>query len=92
MLREAHPAALEGDKLMIEFAASADFQRKVADEQKNIRVLGEALYEVTGRRLAPEFTLGEAQGDREEPEERRLDEEELVTLLKETFDAREVES
>jgi DNA polymerase-3 subunit gamma/tau len=92
VFREAHAHTLEGDVLTIEFPAEADFHRKLAEDRKNVEVLQEALYDVTGRRLSPVFTLGEPRGPHEAPEERRLDEEELVSLLKETFDAREVES
>jgi len=91
MLREAHPAALEGDALAIEFPAEAEFHRTLAEQPKNAAILGDALYEVTGRRLALAFTLGERREPVERPgEERPVGEQELVALLKETFDAREV--
>jgi hypothetical protein len=47
------------------------------------------LYEVTGRRLAVDFVLGE--GSQEEPEEEApASEQEIISLMKSTFDAREV--
>jgi DNA polymerase-3 subunit gamma/tau len=87
---EAHPAALEGDTLILEFPPSASFHRKLAEE-KYAGLVGEALYEVTGRRLAVVCALGEAPEEHEQTEAAPPSEEELVALLKETFDAREVD-
>jgi hypothetical protein len=88
LLREAHPAELSGDTLTLEFPPSADFHRKLAEE-KYKSLLRDALYEVTGRKLELEFALGE---HGEEPgEEEPASEEDLVALVKETFDAREVD-
>src|SRR5262249_34914559 len=87
MLREAHPTALAEDRLTLEFPANAAFHRQLAEEPKNAGLLAEALYEVTGRRLALEFAVGEngVEAHDEEP----ASEEDLVALVKETFDARE---
>jgi hypothetical protein len=46
---------------------------------------------VTGRRLALAFELGANGGDGEPPDEEPPGEDDLVSLIKETFDAREVE-
>ena len=91
MFREAHPAALAGDLLTIEFPPTAEFHRQLAEESKNAALLADALYEVTGRRLQLEFAVGEhgAGVAAEEPEP--ASEEDLVALVKETFDAREVD-
>ncbi|HEY8406772.1 MAG TPA: hypothetical protein VIK66_02220, partial [Gaiellaceae bacterium] len=90
---EARPAAFEDDTLTVEFPPNADFHRKLAEDPKNATLLRDALYEVTGRRLAVAFALGE---DGEEEEEHDSDEpvgeEKFLELLKETFDARERES
>jgi DNA polymerase-3 subunit gamma/tau len=90
MLREAHPAALGEDLLTLEFPAHASFHRRLAEEPKNANLLRDALYEVTGRKLALEFVLGEST---EEPEEAAepVSEEDLLALLKQEFDAREVD-
>jgi DNA polymerase III subunit gamma/tau len=90
MLREAHPTALADDTLTLEFPASAGFHLKLAEEPKNAALLRDALFEVTGRKLALEFVLGE-NGAHTEPEEEPASEEDLVALVKETFDAREVD-
>ena len=89
MLREAHPVALADDRLTVEFAGEAEFHRKLAEEPKNAAIIRDALYDVTGRKLALEFTLGERSTAVDEPEEHN--EKDFVALFKETFDAREVD-
>jgi DNA polymerase III subunit gamma/tau len=91
VLREAHPSDLAGDTLTVEFPASASFHRQLAEEPKNATLLAEALYEVTGRRLGLAFAEGEhgleaATGDDAPPGE-----DQILELVKETFDARERE-
>jgi DNA polymerase-3 subunit gamma/tau len=90
---EARPAAFEDDTLTVEFPPNADFHRKLAEDPKNATLLKDALYEVTGRRLAVAFALGE-DGETEEEHEsdEPVGEEKFLELLKETFDARERES
>ena len=90
LLREAHPAELSGDTLTLEFPPSAQFHLDLAREPKNADLLADALYDVTGRRLELVFELGEA---REAPaaDEEPAGEEQILELLKETFDARERE-
>jgi DNA polymerase III gamma/tau subunit len=88
VFREAHPAELEADRLTVAFPASAAFHRQLAEEPKNATLLQDALYEVTGRRLAVDFAVGE---DGEEEVEDPVTEEDFVSLFKDTFDAREVE-
>ncbi len=90
MLREAQPVALDDDRLTVEFAGEAEFHRKLAEEPKNSAIIREALYDVTGRKLTLEFTLGERGGADDAPEEEHS-EEKLVALFKETFDAKEVD-
>ncbi len=90
VLRLAHPAELSGETLTVEFPESASFHRQLAEDPKNAVLLQDALYEVTGRRLALAFATGEG----EEPAEhhdRQMGEDEIYELMKETFDAREVE-
>jgi hypothetical protein len=89
VLREAHPAGIAGDTLTVEFPAAASFHRQLAEEPKNATLLVDALYEVTGRRFAVAFEVGE-NGETEPEQERTLSEEELVEEIKHTFDAREV--
>ena len=91
MLAEARPAKLDGDTLTLEFPPKAAFHRQQAEEPKNAGFLGEALYEVTGRRLSVLFTEGSEQEAKTKEQERPATEEEIVELVKSTFDAREVE-
>jgi DNA polymerase-3 subunit gamma/tau len=92
MLREAHPTDLAGDTLTVEFPRSASYPRQLAEEPKNATLLADALYEVTGRKLSLAFAVGQNGGDGgPEPEEAPASEEEILELMKETFDAREVE-
>jgi len=91
VLREAHPKGLAGDTLTVEFPRAADFHRKLAEEPKNATLLAEALYEVTGRHLDLAFEVGENGGESPAEEEQPASEEEIIELMKGTFDAREVD-
>ena len=91
VLGEARPAELDGDTLTIEFPASASFHRQLAEEPKNTTLLRDALYEVTGRKLAIAFAVGEGDAEDAEPEG-PAGEEHFLELMKETFDARERDS
>ncbi|MBV8395716.1 MAG: DNA polymerase III subunit gamma/tau [Actinobacteria bacterium] len=91
MLAEAHPAALEGDRLTLEFPAAASFLRTQAEDPKNARLLQEALYSVTGRRLQLDFAVGPEREPTPDEDDRPATEEEIVELVKSTFDARELE-
>jgi hypothetical protein len=90
VLREAHPADLAGDTLTLEFPSAAAFHLQLAQEPKNATLLADALYEVTGRRLALAFEVGDA-GEIEEvtTTDEPAGEERILELLSETLDARE---
>ena len=90
-LAEAHPTSLEGDTLTIEFPPEARFHRQQAEEQKNAGLLGDALYEVTGRRLELVFAEGAPRKPAEAEPSHPATEEEIVELVKSTFDATEVD-
>ena len=88
---EARPVEIRGDTVTIEFAPAAGFHRTQIEDPKNLAMLRDALYEVTGRRLAVETIVG-APPEPTEPEDvRELSEEDVISLLKDTFDAEEVE-
>jgi DNA polymerase-3 subunit gamma/tau len=89
LLGEAHPVALEDDTLTLEFAPAADFHRRQVEDQRNVALLSEALHEVTGRKLAVQTTIGAGPATASEEEPRS--EEDFLALLKDTFDAQEVE-
>jgi len=92
LLGEARPAKLEAETLTLDFPATADFHRRQAEEPKNVGVIEEALYEVTGHRLRIVLALGgPPEGFEPADEEGQLDEESLISLFKDTFDAQEVD-
>jgi DNA polymerase-3 subunit gamma/tau len=91
VLNEAKPIELSGDRLVIEFPPAASFHRNLAEEPKNATLLAEVLYEVTGRRLTLAFAIGEGEAEEEDSEEGPVTEEEIISLMKTTFDAREVD-
>jgi DNA polymerase-3 subunit gamma/tau len=90
VIAEARPAALENDVLTLEFPRGADFHRNLAEE-KYQSLLRDALYEVTGRKLELEFVVGENGADAPAEDEAPIGEEDLLALIKERFDAREVD-
>jgi DNA polymerase-3 subunit gamma/tau len=92
-LREAHPTGLTGDTLTLAFPPTAQFQLTLAQDPKSAAVLADALYDVTGRRLALAFELGEepaavAVVAPEEP----AGEDEILGIFTDELDARERES
>jgi DNA polymerase III gamma/tau subunit len=94
VLGEARPVELSGNRLVIEFPPAASFHRNLAEEPKNASLLTEVLYEVTGHKLALAFAVGEGEGEIEAEEteaEGPASEEDIISLMKTTFDAREVE-
>jgi hypothetical protein len=91
VLREAHPAELAGDTLTVEFPASAAFHRQLAAEPKNATLLADALYEVTGRKLGVAFAEGEASAEDTAADEEPPGEDQILELVKDTFDAHERE-
>jgi DNA polymerase-3 subunit gamma/tau len=92
VLAEARPVALDGDRLVLEFPPAASFHRGLAEDPKNASVIAAVLHEVTGRRLAVAFELGEdAPSEEAEAEEEPATEEEIIALVQTTFDTRKLE-
>jgi hypothetical protein len=99
ILREARPAKLDGEELTLEFPPSASFHRKLAEDEKNASILRDALREVTGRALRVLYLQGTvaapAQGGSHDgaPAGGHLPvtEDDIISMLKDTLDAREVE-
>jgi DNA polymerase-3 subunit gamma/tau len=89
-LAEGHPTGLAEDTLTVEFPAQAAFHMRLAEDPKNAALLVDALHEVTGRKLAVAFALGEARGGGP-AEDDAASEEDVLELMKSTFDARELE-
>jgi hypothetical protein len=57
ILTEARPVLFVGDRIVLGFAAGADFHRRVAADPPNARVLGDVLQDVLGREASVEFVL-----------------------------------
>jgi DNA polymerase-3 subunit gamma/tau len=91
LVAEARPVEISGDTVTIEFAPAAGFHRTQIDDPKNLALLREALYEVTGRRLIVITVVGTPPEPTEPEDVRELSEEDVISLLKNTFDAEEVE-
>ena len=90
LLREAQPTLLAGDTLTVEFPPSAQFHRSLAADPKNANLLADALYDVTGRRLALAFAVGEGEDEEAAEEvEGPAGEDAILELMKETLDAKE---
>jgi len=91
VLGEARPAGLAGNTLTVEFPASASFHRQLAEEPKNVTLLADALYEVTGQRLSLEFAVGEADAEGTADLEGPAGEDRILELLKSDLGAVERE-
>jgi DNA polymerase-3 subunit gamma/tau len=91
LLTEARPTHLGEDTLTLEFPAGADFHRRQVAEPQNLGLLRDALYEVTGRKLAVVLATGEGSLEADD-DELPLGEDRLIEALKERFDAEEVEA
>ena len=92
LLAEATPTDLAGDTLTLAFPAGADFHRRQVAEPQNIGMLRDALYEVTGRKLAVVLETGESEASAAEEDEEPPGEDRFIEALKDTFDAREVDT
>jgi len=90
LLAEASPTGLDSDTVTLSFQPGADFHRKQVDEPKNLTLVRDALYEVTGRRLAVVTEVGESTDD-DGREEQPLGEQDLISLLKSDLNATEIE-
>ncbi len=90
LLSEATPSDLEGDTLTLTFRPGADFHRKQIDEPANAKLLRDALYDVTGRKLAVLTAVADADDD-PPAEETPFGEQEVISLLVNDLNATEVE-
>ena len=90
LLTEAKPTHLGEDTLTLEFPAGADFHRRQVAEPQNIGLLRDALYEVTGRKLTVVLESRDTEDDVVVNDDAPLSEDDVFSLLKETFNAEEV--
>jgi hypothetical protein len=84
LLGEAQPAELEGDCLLLDFPADAEFSKKKA--MSNARLIERSIRALTGAAVRLDCR---ANGERA-TQPALLSEEELLARLKAEFDAREV--
>ena len=91
LLSEATPTGLDGDTLTLSFQPGAEFHRRQVDEPKNLTVLRDALYEVTGRRLAVVTALAEETDAERTDDDGPVGEQGLISLLVTDLNATEVE-
>ena len=91
LLAEANPTALEDNALTLSFPPASEFHRKQVDDPKNLALVRDALYEVTGRRLAVVTGVAEGAEENTEDDDAPLDEQGLISLLVSDLNATEVE-
>ena len=90
---EARPLGIDEEReiLRIGFPASATFNKKKAESAANIERMTEAVSAIAGVRLRPVYELIDGQNGEAAPEKPAdLSEEEIVDLVKDSFDASEV--
>jgi DNA polymerase III subunit gamma/tau len=90
---EARPLGIDEERsvLRIGFPASAKFQKKKAESTANLDRMTEAVGAITGARLRPAYELIENQNESDATERSaEMSEEELIDLVKDSFDASEV--
>ena len=89
--RRGPPGRARGRHADARVPRGADFHRRQAEEPKNIGVLRDALYEVTAAGSPSCSPSASVRRLAEEEEDDELAEDDLISLLKDTFDAEEVE-
>jgi DNA polymerase III subunit gamma/tau len=90
---DAKPLAIDEERsvLRVGFPPSAKFNKKKAEAPVNIERMTEALASIAGHRLRPVYELIDGPGeDASEEPAAEISEEDLVDLVKDSFDASEV--
>jgi DNA polymerase-3 subunit gamma/tau len=89
----ARPLGIDEERsvLRVGFPASAKFNKKKAESAANIARMTEAITAIVGQRLRPAYELIEEDASEREGEGgAAVDEEELIEMIKDNFDASEV--
>ena len=77
--------------LRIGFPASAKFNKRKAEAPANVERMTEAITVIAGQRLRPVYELIDEEDEAAAPEpSAAMDEDELIDLIKDNFDASEV--
>ena len=90
---EARPLGIDEERsvLRIGFPASAKFNKKKAESLTNVERMTDALASIAGERLRPVYELIDDPGEGADPKKAaEISEDELVDLVKDSFDASEV--
>jgi DNA polymerase-3 subunit gamma/tau len=90
LLEGASLESLEADTVTLAFPPASGFHRAQVDDQKNLQLIRDALFEVTGRRLGVTTIEHDAHHEHDSPEG-QPSEEDVISLLKDTLNATEVE-
>jgi DNA polymerase III subunit gamma/tau len=94
LIEHAVPDAASGD-VVLAFPRSQTFAKATADTPQNRALIESVLEQAVGGPVRVRMEVAEADGEDEAPEPalepERLDEADLLTQFKETFDAREIE-
>jgi DNA polymerase-3 subunit gamma/tau len=93
LFNEARPLGIDEERSVVRigFPASANFNKKKAESPPNVERMTEALASIAGHRLRPVYELIDEPGDGAAPETApEMSEDELVDLVKDSFDASEV--
>jgi DNA polymerase III subunit gamma/tau len=91
LLEGASVDSLEADTVTLAFPPASGFHRAQVDDQKNLQLIRDALFEVTGRRLGVTTVEHEGHHDPDDQPEGPPSEEDVIALLKDTLNATEVE-
>ncbi|MFN8222074.1 MAG: DNA polymerase III subunit gamma/tau [Gaiellales bacterium] len=91
LLEAAVPTALDESSVTLSFPAAAGFHRTQVDEPRNLGLIRDALFEVTGRKLAVVTAESDAAHAHEDVDDKVSSEDQVITLLMDTFNATEVE-
>src|SRR5829696_591262 len=91
---EARPLGIEDERsvLRIGFPPSATFNKKKAEAPANVERMGEALNSIAGVRLRPVYELIDGPADAAPEKSAEISEDELIEMVKDSFDASEVVS
>jgi hypothetical protein len=89
----ARPLGIDEERSMLRigFPASAKFNKRKAEAPANVERMTDAIGATVGRRLRPAYELIDDQDEIPAPEaSAAMDEEDLIDLIKDNFDASEV--
>ena len=94
LIKDASGIEIDQEVVTVRFPASKAFSRQGAETEANKRILAEALAVTVGRPVEVRLDVAEGGEETSEPADATPDavpEDELLSQIKETFDAREIE-